>query len=344
MLGSWGRAVVLGLLAGAAAFFGATAGLSGLPAGGTARFGDRRCRRRCPGRVPAEHRPARRGRSLASPGRTAGALPAMTHRLVGRRRQMIEALRWLRPRIGPGVVGGRRRAPRGWEDGLRARRRQPPAPTRVSRPGGVRSPTEDGPLRDPRARTALKVAARRGRHDQRRDSEAVSAVVERLAEKESLSDEEVLESILRAMKVPATKIAVDADKRRRQLTTALMGQRALLVLDAATSAAQVRDIDLPAGCAAIVTSTDELRLLDDKPVHEIWPATSRCCRDCGCWQALAPWSGGLAAAMVRPPAGAGVRWPSTGADAAGRRAARTVRQEAESVRSGPGTAGLDCRP
>ena len=204
------------------------------------------------------------------PDRSAGALPAMTHRLVGRRREMIEALRWLRPRsdlASWAVVGGLSGVGKtafALVVASRLHRREYPGPVVFVR---LR---KDGPLRDPRAKEALKVAARRDRQDEPRDPKVVAAVVERLAGEESLSDLEVVESILRAMEIPPADIAPDPHGRQEQITMALTGQRALLVLDAATTAAQVRAIELPADCAAIVTSTDELRLLRDRPVHEIW--------------------------------------------------------------------------
>jgi hypothetical protein len=271
MLGSWGRAVALGLLAGTAAFFGAATGLSGLPVG--IQLASAGVAALTGGLVVFLQTIAPVGEVKIPglpPNQSAGALPALTHPFVGRRKEMIETLRWLRPRSGRsswaavGGLPGVGKTAFALVIAHRLRRREYPGPVIFVRL------TREGSLKDPRAQEALKVAVRRNRRGEPRDPELIETAVTRLTKDQSLSHPEALESILRAMKVPPETIAADAHGRREQITQELTGQRALLVLDAVADAAQVRDIELPADCAAIVTSTDELRLLRDKPVHEIW--------------------------------------------------------------------------
>jgi hypothetical protein len=84
------------------------------------------------------------------------------------------------------------------------------------------------------------------------------------------SPAEVLGAILVALGHPRHEIDSAVDRRRTQVTKALQGRRALLVLDDAASDQQVADIDLPGGCAAIVTSKLELTALQNRGAPHIW--------------------------------------------------------------------------
>jgi tetratricopeptide (TPR) repeat protein/transcriptional regulator with XRE-family HTH domain len=79
-----------------------------------------------------------------------------------------------------------------------------------------------------------------------------------------LSAEEALRSLLNCLGVPNELIPRNLEERERVYRNRLEGKRALIVLDNAASAAQVRPL-LPgaAGCPVIITSRRSLRGLDD---------------------------------------------------------------------------------
>lgn len=70
-----------------------------------------------------------------------------------------------------------------------------------------------------------------------------------------------METILRSLGVPTDRIPSELDERSALLRSTLAGRRALLLLDNARDAAQVRALLPGAGCLVIVTSRNQLRAL-----------------------------------------------------------------------------------
>ena len=75
------------------------------------------------------------------------------------------------------------------------------------------------------------------------------------AEEAEKSSAEVLDSLLVALGSPRRHAEGDRARRQADVTAALNGKRALVIFDGVTSDAQVQDVHLPGGCAAIFTST-----------------------------------------------------------------------------------------
>ena len=90
------------------------------------------------------------------------------------------------------------------------------------------------------------------------------------AEEAEKSSAEVLDSLLVALGSPRRQAEGDLARRQADVTAALNGKRALVIFDGVTSDAQVQDVHLPGGCAAIFTSTGELPTLRDRGAHHLW--------------------------------------------------------------------------
>jgi NB-ARC domain len=217
----WARALWLGVLAAAATFAAAVAGLSGLRP--PAQMGWGAAAALAAGLLAFQQSLAPRvewTRILQSPPEVGfGSLPALPRAFVDRRVPAARALAALRRRRGQ-------------------------APTLVVT--GLHGVGKTA--------FALLVAhlLRRTDYD---DALFIQLGAEELVVK---SADEVVEDILVALGASRTSLDPDPGSRRTALTNALTRRRPLLVLDDAVRADQLEGIRLPAGCAAVVTCDYEL--------------------------------------------------------------------------------------